>query len=221
MDKQPLPNSETNEKPKNGSSSSSSSSRGNDKSEHKLYSKSVSYQEHTIYFTELEDHPDLSKLLNNLRDSGDNDTLTIRIDSPGGYVSELYKIKSVIQEKFYGRTTTILDPSAASAAAVLFTFGDKRVAYEHSWIMFHDWSGGAFGKASDVVNRIKFYKQLYDNIARSELQNFLTKDELTDMLNGKEFWFDIKKICKRGLVTHVRYNGKEVTASEYLKSLKK
>lgn len=87
--------------------------------------------------------------------------------------------------------------------------------------MFHDWSGGAFGKASDVVNRIKFYKQLYDNIARSELQNFLTKDELTDMLNGKEFWFDIKKICKRGLATHVRYNGKEVTASEYLKSLKK
>ena len=221
MGKETLPNLETTDgKPKN-ERLSRSDSRGNDKSEHKLYSKSVSYQEHTIYFTELEDHPDLSKLLNNLRDSGADDTLTIRIDSPGGYVSELYKIKSVIQEKFYGKTTTILDPSASSAAAILFTFGDKRIAYEHSWVMFHDWSGGAFGKASDVVNRIKFYKQLYDNIARSELQNFLTKDELTDMLNGKEFWFDIKKICKRGLATHVRYNGKEVTASEYLKSLKK
>lgn len=195
--------------------------RGSDKQEHKLYTKPVTRNEHTIYFTALENHPDLSMLLNNLRNSGDDDTLTIRIDSSGGYASELYKIKSVIQEKFYGRTTTILDPSGASAAAIIFTFGDKRIAYEHSWIMFHDWSGGAFGKASDVVNRIKFYKQLYDNIAKSELKEFLTKEELNDMLNGKEFWFDIKKLCKRGIATHVRYAGKEVTAEEYLKYLKK
>lgn len=191
------------------------------KPEHKLYSKPINKNDHTIYFTVLEDHPDLSMLLNTLRGSGEEDTLTIRIDSPGGYVSELYKIKSVIQEKFYGRTTTILDPSAASAAAILFIFGDKRIAYEHSWIMFHDWSGGAFGKASDIVNRVKFYKQLYDNIAKSELKEFLTKDELSDMLNGKEFWFDIKKLCKRGIATHVRYAGKEVTAEEYLKHIKK
>ena len=195
--------------------------RGSDKQEHKLYSKSITRNEHTIYFTELENHPDLSMLLNTLRNSGDDDTLTIRIDSFGGYVSELYKIKSVIQEKFYGKTTTILDPSGASAAAIIFTFGDKRIAYEHSWIMFHDWSGGAVGKASDVVSRVKFYKQLYDNIAKSELKEFLTKEELNDMLNGKEFWFDIKKLCKRGIATHVRYAGKEVTAEEYLKYLKK
>ncbi|HHS91855.1 MAG TPA: hypothetical protein ENK82_00765 [Campylobacterales bacterium] len=40
------------------------------------------------------------------------------------------------------------------------------------------------------------------------------------MLVGQDYWMGTKELCQRGIATHVIYDGKEVTAKEYLKHLK-
>ena len=89
---------------------------------HRLFSRDIVTKEHTLYMDALGDHPLLDELFNTLYTAGGNDTLTIRIDSPGGMLSELYRFKALIVEKFYGRCTTILDPAGASAGALTFTY---------------------------------------------------------------------------------------------------
>lgn len=184
---------------------------------HRLYSKDIVAKEHTIYMDALMDHPELDELFNTLHGAGNNDTLTIRIDSPGGMLSELYRFKALIVEKFYGRCTTILDPAGASAGALTFTYGDKRIVYEHSWAMFHDWSGGVWGKASDIEKSLIFRRELFKKTFREDLKDFFTEEEIENMFKGQEFWLDAKELCEHKIATHVITKGKTITAEEYLK----
>ena len=184
---------------------------------HRLYSKDIVAKEHTVYMDALMDHPELDELFNTLHTAGGNDTLTIRIDSPGGMLSELYRFKALIVEKFYGRCTTILDPAGASAGALTFTYGDKRIVYEHSWAMFHDWSGGVWGKASDIEKSLIFRRELFKKTFREDLKDFFTEEEIENMFKGQEFWLDAKELCERKIATHVITRGKTITAEEYLK----
>lgn len=184
---------------------------------HRLYSRDITSKEHTVYMDALMDHPELDELFNTLHTAGGNDTLTIRIDSPGGMLSELYRFKALIVEKFYGRCTTILDPAGASAGALTFTYGDKRIVYEHSWAMFHDWSGGVWGKASDIEKSLIFRRELFKKTFREDLKDFFTEEEIENMFKGQEFWLDAKELCERKIATHVITKGKTITAEEYLK----
>ena len=184
---------------------------------HRLYSRDITSKEHTVYMDALMDHPELDELFNTLHTAGGNDTLTIRIDSPGGMLSELYRFKALIIEKFYGRCTTILDPAGASAGALTFTYGDKRIVYEHSWAMFHDWSGGVWGKASDIEKSLIFRRELFKKTFREDLKDFFTEEEIDNMFKGQEFWLDAKELCERKIATHVITKGKTITAEEYLK----
>lgn len=187
---------------------------------HRLFSRDIVSKEHTLYMDMLADHPLLDELFNTLHSAGGNDTLTIRIDSPGGMLSELYRFKALIVEKFYGRCTTILDPAGASAGALTFTYGDKRIVYEHSWAMFHDWSGGVWGKASDIEKSLIFRRELFKKTFREDLKDFFTEEEIENMFKGQEFWLDAKELCNRKIATHVITKGKTITAEEYLKQFK-
>lgn len=187
---------------------------------HRLYSRDITSKEHTVYMDALMDHPELDELFNTLHSAGSNDTLTIRIDSPGGMLSELYRFKALIVEKFYGRCTTILDPAGASAGALTFTYGDKRIVYEHSWAMFHDWSGGVWGKASDIEKSLTFRRELFKKTFREDLKEFFTEEEIDNMFKGQEFWLDVKELCERKIATHVITKGKTITAEEYLNQFK-
>ncbi len=41
------------------------------------------------------------------------------------------------------------------------------------------------------------------------------------MIIGQDYWMDTKEMCKRGIATHVIMEGREFTAEEYLKKIKK
>jgi len=130
---------------------------------------------------------------------------------------------NIMLEKFSDRTTAYLDNHGYSMGALLFCMANKRVIYPYSDIMFHNYSGGAIGKGGEIKSRVKHRDRLlrkffYDIVVE---QGFLTKSEFEKMLIGQDYWMDTKQMCKRGIATHVVANGKEITAKEYLKELKK
>lgn len=49
----------------------------------------------------------------------------------------------------------------------------------------------------------------------------MSQEELDQMTNGKDFWFNAKEMCQRGIATHVVVRGLEIPAKHYLKLLKK
>ena len=165
----------------------------------------------------------LHAVFNELLQAQECDTLEFRINSRGGFIIEGQQFYNIIEEKFPNRVTAYLDNIGYSMGALLFCMASKRIAFPHSDFMFHNYSGGAFGKGGELKSRIKHSSKVIEQFFYKLIveKGFLSKAEFEQMLIGQDFWMNTKELCKRGIATHVVVEGKELTAKEYLKSLKK
>ncbi len=96
----------------------------------------------------------LHSVFNSLREASSNDYLELVINSGGGFVNEGQQFYNLIQEKFYGKTIAYLDNKGYSMGALLFCMADKRVIYEYSDLMFHNYTHGSFGKGEEIKSHI-------------------------------------------------------------------
>ena len=165
----------------------------------------------------------LHEIFNILWSAGDTDTLELRINSWGGSVKEGQNFFNIVRSKFNGRTTTVLDSAGYSMGALLFCCGDTRIVMEQADLMFHDYSGAAWGKGQELESQVEHFKKHIRKFFKEVIvaNNFLTQKEFDDMLIGKDFWMDVPEMCQRKIATHVMVSGKLVPAKKYLKSLKK
>jgi len=160
----------------------------------------------------------LHHVLYALRKGEENDTFEIRIDSPGGYMKEGLTLYNIMREKFTNRTVTYLDSSAYSMGALLFSMGDQRIVYEHSSLMYHNYSSGAFGKGDNLKTYIEHEEKNTHNFFKNVIvdKGFLTMAEFDEMLIGRDFWFDCTELAQRGIATHVMVDGFLLEGADYL-----
>jgi len=167
----------------------------------------------------LEKSPQFHKLLNELWKGENKDKLDIFIHSHGGYVTEGMQLYQIMQNNFKGRSTTILHTMGYSMGALLFCMGDKRVVFPDSEIMFHNYSGGVYGKGGEIDARHTFtqkrLKEFFHKIVVKP--GFLTQNEFDKMLIGQDYWFDAIEMLKRKIATHILIDGKLIKAKKYLK----
>lgn len=132
-------------------------------------------------------------------DSVNNKEITIFINSPGGQVysglgiiDAMRRVKSPIK--------TVVIGVAASMAAVILTYGDKRQATKYSTIMFHEPSGGVGGQYTDVklaaeeMLRVKkILNEIIDEktnirgvVGHDNFEDYLTRDKWLDPSEAKK-----------------------------------
>jgi len=168
------------------------------------------HKKYTLYIEAFgHQNSQLHKILHELRKGVEHDVLEIRIDSPGGYVSEGITMYNTMRELFNGRTMTYLDSTGFSMGAMLFSLGDQRIVYEDSSLMYHNYSSGYFGKGQELKSYIDFEDKHFDEFFSKKIvrKGFLTKEEYDHMKMGKDFWFDSYEMAKRGISTHVIVSG--------------
>lgn len=176
--------------------------------------------EMTLYLSIFdEDKVNLALLLNDIREMGQGDILKIIINSPGGLVSEGRALINTILATGTDIQTELVS-QAASMAAIMFCIGHRRVVYENSSIMFHTFSAGYAGKGEEIKSYIDHTSKNLNSFFRSIIVG-MSDEEIQQMTNGKDFWFDTKEMCQRGIATHVMVQGLLIPSAKYLKLLKK
>lgn len=163
------------------------------------------------------DEGELNAIINRLEASNENDSIIISISSSGGYVHELNLLENIINTRFYGRITTILNSFGYSCGALMFLIGDERIIYENSSLMFHDASMGIFGKHSDIKSQINFNGEYFDYYLKTKLRPFLNTEEIDRLFRGEEFWLNALEMCKKNIATHVNFFGADFPAETYIK----
>ena len=192
--------------------------------EKSIYQILPKYKEYCVYIEDFNaEKKGLHFIFNELRKAKDNDQLELRISSNGGSILEGQQFFNIILEKFYGRTTAYLDNHGYSMGALLFCMADARVIYPYSEIMFHDYSHGRGGKGGEIKSYIQHSSKIMEVFFHDVLvkHNFFSEDELERMLSGHDFWMDAKEMCERGIATHVVVGDEYITATAFLKELKK
>jgi len=168
------------------------------------------HKKYTLYISVFgHDNNQLHKIINALRKGTEHDLLEIRIDSPGGYVSEGIIMYNIMRELFNGRVTTYVDSTAFSMGAMLFSLGDERIAYEDSSLMYHNYSSGYFGKGQELKSYIDYEDRHFEEFFKKKIvsKGFLTDEEYQQMKIGQDFWLNSLDMAKRDICTHVIVGG--------------
>lgn len=146
---------------------------------------------------------ELHTIFNQLINSMPNDTLEVRLNSPGGIVSYGIPLINIMNNYFHERTVTIIDSIAASMAAMVFISGYNRFVHPESTLMFHEASYAVSGKSSEIKNRADFERRWNERVLNRLLKDYFDSEEINAILNGANKWIDAQEMCERGLATGV------------------
>jgi len=131
------------------------------------------------------------KYLNELhiiRDATPNDIVNIFINSYGGRINTAIQFMNAMANSSAATIRCIVEGACHSAATMIFLYGDAYHIAEHSSFCFHNYSGGCIGKGNEIASKADHDKEWSNKLAHSVYNEFLTKKEIDDMLNGKDIW---------------------------------
>ena len=135
-------------------------------------------------------------LLQYMRKMEDYDKLTIWLSTSGGYAeTALQLIETMNSAK--GNIVVNVVGAASSAGSIIALSAPQLIISESAYMLCHAGSYGYSGKQAEVHSMVEFSnRQLIEALTKA-YTDFLTPDELRDLLIGKDFWFDSKEIIKR------------------------
>lgn len=136
------------------------------------------------------------------------DTLFINVDSPGGAISSLFGILSLIEHS-PKKVCTFTNSMAASCGAILLSSGTKglRFASKDSLILVHQASTSVEGKTSEVINDALYVEKLNDKLLNILAKNSNKTKKFYEGLirkqNNADLFISAQEALSYGLIDHV------------------
>jgi ATP-dependent protease ClpP protease subunit len=131
-----------------------------------------------------------------MRNAASNDIIYIHINSHGGDVfSTIQWIRCMTDSRAH--IVCSVEGACMSAATMIFLCGDSFEISDHSVFMFHDYSGGTFGKGGEMYDHIIHERKWSENIIHELYKGFMSPQELTSILEGKDIWMTAKEVSSR------------------------
>lgn len=131
-----------------------------------------------------------------IRHAGDNDIIKFYINSPGGDVFTAIQFMRALKETSASVVMSI-EGICASAATMIMLAGDSFEVSEHSMFMFHNYSGGTFGKGGEMLDQLKHERAWSERLLRDIYADFLTETEIVSILDNRDIWMDGEEVIKR------------------------
>ena len=126
----------------------------------------------------------------------ENDSVQIRICSTGGRADGMITLIEAITNTDATVTCAIIG-ECHSAASIIALHCDQIYVAPYASMMCHNISYGTVGKDADVLSMVTHTSQWSKKLMRNTYSGFLTDKEITEMIDGKEFWFDSETIQER------------------------
>ena len=148
-------------------------------------------------------------LFQRIRAARESDILRFHINCPGGDLFTTIQFMQVLSET---SATVVMSVEGAcmSAATLLFLMGDEYMVTEHSIFLFHNYSGGVVGKGAEIFHGIMHERKWTEGLLNDAYEDFLTKDEIEQLIEDKDVWMDAKTVMKR-----LQIRGKETPRNKY------
>jgi ATP-dependent protease ClpP protease subunit len=169
---------------------------------------------HEFYLSgEIESAENYIGWFDTIRHAGETDVVKIYINSPGGDVFSAIQFMRVLQETSANVVVSI-EGICASAATMIMLCADTFEVSEHTMFMFHNYSGGTFGKGGEMLDQLKHERAWSEKLLREGYKYFLTDIEITSMLDNKDIWMDGEEVIKRLTARKEKLEEESETESE-------
>jgi ATP-dependent protease ClpP protease subunit len=124
------------------------------------------------------------------------DEVHIYLNSGGGWCRTTTQIVNAMK---YCKAPITCHASGlvASCATWIFLAGNNFVIDDDIEFMCHFYSGGMYGKGNEIKADADFSIKYYEKLFKKIYKDFLTKDEIKKLIEGKDYYFTQKQVAKR------------------------
>lgn len=126
----------------------------------------------------------------------EDDIVWLSINTYGGHLDGAIAIINAIQNTS-ANVHCHIDGIAASAGSLIALASPSVSVSPYASMMIHAATFGTFGKQSDVISHASFVDKQVKGLMHDVYKDFLTDKELSDVIMGKEMWFDSEEIVER------------------------
>ena len=127
----------------------------------------------------------------------EQDTITFNINSDGGYVKSLNMLIG-FKEMCLAKQTHVLMGEASSAATSFFlSKADSYIVGDRASFMIHEYQVASGGTLSNSKRRTDFSNTECEKWVRTSYSDFLSEEEILDVLKGVEVYLDSDEIRSR------------------------
>lgn len=124
------------------------------------------------------------------------DVVYLSINTYGGHLDGAIAIINSIQNT-EATVHCHIDGIAASAGSLIALASPSVSVSPYASMMIHAATFGAYGKQSDVISHASFVDKQVKGLMQDVYSDFLTEKELSDVIMGKEMWFNSEEIVAR------------------------
>lgn len=131
-----------------------------------------------------------------LQEAGKKDEIHIYLNTPGGVVDSAIMIANAIRNskaKIIGH----LSGTVASAGTLISMACTELKVEEHLAFMIHNYSGTMGGKGNEMKARQQFMDKSITKAFKDYYKDFLSENEINEVVEGKDIWLDTKDVVKR------------------------
>ncbi len=131
-----------------------------------------------------------------IEDLNENDSCTLLFNSGGGYLDTCVDFLAAI-DSTEGHVHAHITGKCHSAASMMFLRCHSWSISRYATMLIHAPSGGTVGKFSDNFKEIKHFEKWVDTFYRDIYEDFLTSEEITNVLNGTDLWLNSEQLEER------------------------
>ena len=152
---------------------------------------------HKVYISgEIKDPEKYVDVFETIRNAGENDTIYLHINSPGGNAFTAIQFLRVLSDT---KATVIasVEGLCMSAATLIFMAARHHEVTNHSMFMFHNYASRVEGKGGEMKDHILHHSTWGEELYHDIYAEFLSKEEIQQILNGKDLYMGSKDVAKR------------------------
>lgn len=131
-----------------------------------------------------------------LLSASEDDIVIFRYNSPGGREDSLLTLIDAVQNT-EAHTIGVIVGECSSAASMLVMYMNTVVVAENARMLCHVASFGVGGKSPDVLAHVRHTSKIVDKLIRNTYHEFLSEEEIDDLLEGREIYLDADEIKER------------------------
>jgi ATP-dependent protease ClpP protease subunit len=139
---------------------------------------------------------DYIEWFNTIRNAGEQDVVKIYINSSGGDLNTALQFMRVLSES-PATIVCSVEGSCMSAATMIFLCAEVFEVTPHSLFMFHNYSGGIFGKGGEIYDQAVFEREWSKQFLQYIYKDFLTSKEIDSLLENKDLWLHSEEVSNR------------------------
>jgi len=161
------------------------------------YESTRTSRELHFYLSDGIEEPDkYVDMIHRIRTAGAEDIVYIHLNSPGGHLNTGVQLINAMQSSA-ARIVTSLEAISHSLGTLIFLAGDEFIVHDNCIMMFHNYSGGTFGKGNEQTAQLEATVKWFSTLARKIYVPFMSEEEFDRILRGEDLWMQSDEIRKR------------------------